>query len=123
MSTIKKFEDINAWKVARELVKEVYDISASGDMKKDFGLSDQIKRAGASVMANIAEGFARKSSKDFCRFLFMAKASAAEVQSHLYIALDQKYIHHEKFHQLYEKSEYIQKLLSNFIKYLNQTNP
>ena len=90
-------------------------------MKKNFGLSDQIKRAGISIMANIAEGFSRKSNKEFIQFLFISKASAAELQSHLYIAADQGIIDNASFENLYQHADKVQRQTSNLIKYLNTT--
>jgi len=72
-------------------------------------------------MANISEGFARKGNKEFIQFLFISKSSAAELQSHLYIAWDQNYITKDTFDELYKEAEIIQRQLSNFIKYLQQT--
>ncbi len=120
MAKIERFEDIQAWQEARKLVFNIYPICRTIETKRDFSLADQIKRASVSIMANIAEGFGRKGSKEFARYLFIAKASATEVQSHLYVALDQEYISKEKFDELYNDLEKIQKMISGFIKYLNR---
>ena len=69
-------------------------------------------------MSNIAEGFSRRSNKEFIQYLFISKSSAAEVQSQLYVALDQNYIDHKKFDQIYSRAETVSKLDSGFIKYL-----
>ena len=74
-------------------------------------------------MANIAEGFIRKSDKEFIQFLFVAMASAAEVQSHLYIALDQGYIDKEQFDRIYEQADKSGKMISGLIKYLRTLQP
>jgi len=89
---LTRFEDIEAWQEARKLTKMVYDITIDSTVRKDLRLSAQIQSAAVSVMANIAEGFVRKSNKEFIQFLFIGMSSAAEVQSHLYVALDQGYI-------------------------------
>jgi len=75
-----------------ELTRSIYRLTADSKFAKDYGLRDQMRRASVSIMANIAEGFARKGSKEFGQFLFVAKASAAELQSHAYVALDQGYM-------------------------------
>jgi four helix bundle protein len=118
---IERFEDIEAWKEARKLVNRVYGFCSVNEFKKDHSLVDQIRRAAISVMANITEGFARKGNKEFIQFLFIAKSSAAELQSHLYVALDQKYINEDTFDELYQDADKIQRQLSNFIKYLHST--
>ena len=117
---ITRFEDIEAWQEARKLVKLVYDaINASEKFGKDFRLVNQIQGAAVSSMSNITEGFARKSNKEFIQYLFISKSSAAAVQSHLYVALDQGYISQEDFEKLYGQAEIVSKLDSGSIKYLN----
>ena len=115
---INKFEDIQAWKEARELVKQVYKLTSSGKFQKDFGLKDQIRRAAISIMANIAEGFDSNSDAQFISFLSYSQRSASELQFHLYVALDQSYILENKFNELYNRIEKIKRLIGGFIKYL-----
>ena len=119
MGTIKKFEDIEAWKKARDLVKNIYRITEAGKFGKDYSLKDQTRRAATSIMLNIAEGFARKTNKEFRQFLFIAHGSAAEIQAGLYVALDQHYIEEHDFKSLYEQAEEVSRLISGFIKYLS----
>jgi len=116
---ITRFEDIKAWQEARELVKFVYKaINKNKEFGKDFRLVNQLQGSAVSTMANVAEGFARKSNKEFMQFLFISKSSAAEVQSHLYVALDQKFITQLDFKNLYDQAEKVSKMNSGFIKYL-----
>ena len=116
---IKRFEDIDAWQEARILVELVYGaIKDNRDFQKDYRLTNQVQGAAVSTMANIAEGFSRKSNKEFIQYLFISKSSAAEVQSHLYVALDQSYISTEKFETIYRQAETVSKMNSGFIKYL-----
>lgn len=121
MPTIERFEDLDAWKIAREISNEVYRLSKTGPLSRDFGLRDQICRSAVSVMANIAEGFERDGRREFINFLSMAKGSAGELRSHLYIAFDQEYISEEEFHRVYDKSVQNCRLISGLIKYLNQS--
>ena len=118
MSKIEKFEDIVAWQRARELVNHVYKITTDGRFSKDFGLRDQIRRASIPIMLNIAEGFARRTDKEFGHFLFVAHGSVAEVQSALYVALDQKYVNHEDFETLYGRCNEVSRMIPGLIKYL-----
>ena len=117
---ITRFEDIQAWQEARKLVKKVYDaIRASKEFQRDLRLVSQIQGAAVSAMANIAEGFSRRSDREFIQFLFIAKSSAAEVQSHLYVALDLGYVTKEKFEEIYTQADLVSKMVSGFIKYLS----
>ena len=117
---IKRFEDVDAWKEARKLVQMVYDaIRQNKNFQKDFSLVNQIQGAAVSSMSNIAEGFSRRSNKEFIQYLFISKSSAAEIQSHFYVALDQNYVTQETFEQIFEQAEKVSKLDSGFIKYLN----
>ncbi len=118
MANIKRFEDIKAWQLARDLANEVYSIGEEGYAFRDFGFKDQIRRSAVSVMANIAEGFERFSDKEFAQFLNIAKGSAGEVRSHLYIALDKKYITEQEFDRLKELCETVSKHICKFMKYL-----
>ena len=94
---IKRFEDLEGWQIARELTNQIYAITKEGPIARDYGFTEQIRRAALSVMNNIAEGFERGSNKDFAKFLFIARGSAGEVRSMLYIALDQQYLTTETF--------------------------
>ncbi len=86
---ITRFEDIEAWQESRKLIKMVYHvIKESPKFRRDFRLVNQVQDAAISAMSNIAEGFARRSNREFIQFLFVSKSSAAEVQSQLYVALD-----------------------------------
>jgi S23 ribosomal protein. len=118
MPKIEKFEDIQAWQKARELVKIIYRLTSEGSFGKDYSLKDQIRRASVSIMSNIAEGFSRQADKEFIQFLHVAKGSASEVQSQLYVALDLKYISEATFKELYALSEETIRLVSGFIRYL-----
>jgi len=120
MAKIGRFEDIEAWKKARELTREIYKISSSGSFAKDFGLKEQIRRASVSVMLNIAEGFARKTDKEFARFLVHSHGSAAEVQAALYVALDQKYITQDEFSSLYSLVDKVSSMVMKFAVYLTK---
>ncbi len=118
----KKFEDLIFWQKARELTKLVYLYSKNGSFQKDFDLKGQIRRASVSVMSNIAEGFCRGGNKEFIQFLFVAKGSVAEVQSDLYIALDQEYIVNKKFHVGYDKAGEVARLINSFIRSIEGSN-
>lgn len=107
MAKINRFEDLICWQKARIIMKEIYSITKKGEFAKDYSLKDQIRRAGISVMLNIAEGFCRKSHKEFKQFF--SHGSLGEIQSALYVALDQEYITQLHFKDLYDKCEEIQK--------------
>jgi len=122
MGKFSSFEEILSWQKARNLNTEIYKITNSNtSFNKDFGLKDQIRRASISITSNIAEGFERQTTKEFVRFLFIAKASAGEVRSQLYVAFDVNYITIEEFEELKEKVNEVSKLISGLIKYLQST--
>ena len=122
---IERFEDIKAWQEARVLVKMVYAVvNSDRHFGSDYKFREQIQGAAVSIMSNIAEGFSRRTTKEFIQFLFIAKGSTAEVQSQLYVALDQGYINQEKFNELHSKSDEVARLISGFIRYLlNKDKP
>jgi len=114
----KSFKDINAWKEARILVKEIYLICNQGECKNDFGFRSQIQRAAVSIMSNIAEGFGSDSDKAFISFLSYAFRSSMEVESQLYIALDIGYATDQEASSLIHKTQQIQNMLGGLIGYL-----
>lgn len=120
MTTFKRFEDFDVWKKSRTLTKQIYEITNMGKYAKDFGLRDQTRRCSVSIMANIAEGFGRRSSKEFANFLNYSHGSAAELQSHLYIALDLDYIDVTDFEELYDQCERISKMSLKLQTYLRR---
>jgi four helix bundle protein len=118
MAAIKRFEEIQGWQKARELVRGVYTLCANKEFNRDFPLRDQICRAAVSSMSNIAEGFGRKSDRDFAHFLDIARGSACEVQSLLYVALDLEYVTREKFDEVYRLADDTISLIARFAAYL-----
>lgn len=119
--TIRKFEDIESWQLARELTKQVYTAALTGAFAKDFALRDQITRAAGSSMLNIAEGFDGRSNAEFVKFLRYSQRSCSEVQSQLYVALDQSYISQEQFDAIYERAARTHAKVGGFIRYLLST--
>ncbi|MFP4473898.1 MAG: four helix bundle protein [Candidatus Omnitrophota bacterium] len=118
---ILRFEDIDAWKNARALTNEIYQLSKAVNHKNhDFRFWSQITSASASIMSNIAEGFSRQTNKEFIQYLFIAKGSTAEVQSLLYIAKDANYITNQDFQKFYRHTDITARLISNFITYLKK---
>lgn len=119
---LTRFEDLDCWKEARQLTRQVYEaIGQSSRGQKDVRLCGQIQGAAGSVMANIAEGFVRHTDKEFTQFLFIAMSSAAEVQSHLYIAVDQGYLSKEIFESIYAQAGKTSRIISGLIKHLRST--
>ena len=108
---VEKFEDLIAWKKAREMTKEIYQFTGDGDFSRDFGLRDQIRRASVSIMSNLAEGFERGSSKEFHQYLVIAKASSAEVRSQLVVAFDVGYLDDKSFHALESKAQEVSRII------------
>jgi len=119
MSKIQKFEDLICWQKARLIVKDIYTLTSNDMFKKDFALKEQIRRAGISIVLNIAEGFGRQSHKEFIRFLFISHGSIAEVQTALYLALDLNYLSQEKFQKIYNDCTEISRIISGLIKSLS----
>jgi four helix bundle protein len=121
MGAFQNFEEIEAWKRARNLAGEIYAISSTGPFSKDFGLREQMRRAVVSVMSNIAEGFERSGTGEFIQFLSMAKGSAGEVRAQLYVALDQSYIDRETFNRFHASTTDICRMISGLMHYLQNS--
>jgi len=110
---IERFEDLLVWQKAKELTIAIYSIFKES---RDYGFRDQIQRASVSVMNNIAEGFERKGAKEYSRFLYIAKGSAGEVRSMLYVARELDYVDDKIFDRCYNLAEEISKMLAGLIR-------
>lgn len=121
MSTVKRFEDLEVWKIARELCQEVYQLTSQESFSKDFGLKNQINNSSGSVMDNIAEGFERDGSKEFSQFLAISKGSCGECRSQLYRALDRNYISQDQFELTSQKTIDLGRKIANFMNYLKSS--
>jgi len=121
MATIKRFEDLDAWKVSRELCSKVGAIIDSGVFVKNYRLIGQIEGSSGSIMDNIAEGFERGTRAEFIQFLGYSKGSCGELRSQLYRALDRAYFTQEQFDELYSMVVRISAMLQKLISYLQQT--
>ncbi len=108
---ITQFEELHAWQMARELVKQVYSVTSKGSFSKDYKFAGQIQSAALSVSSNIAEGFERGSKQEFIRFLMIAKASCAEVRSQLYSAMDVCHIDQDSFTSLINYAEQVGRII------------
>jgi four helix bundle protein len=123
MTKIERFEDLQSWQKARQLANLVYDLTERALFVKDFRLSNQIQGAAGSVMHNIAEGFDSGTNAEFIRFLKMARRSASEVQSELYLALDRKYINQDELNKAYDLATESKRLINGMIAYLRKSKP
>ena len=119
-SGASSFEELKAWQLARALVRDVYALCRQGELSRDWGFRSQLTRAAISIMNNIAEGFARKNDREFARYLDIARASATEVKSMLYAALDIEYLTQEQFAALTESISGAIAAISGQSRYLRQ---
>ncbi len=117
---IEKFEEIQAWQLARELTNKVYKLTKKPKFSNDYGLKNQIRAAAGSSMHNIAEGFDSESNAEFIRFLRYAKRSCTEVQSELYVALDEEYVSANEFNETYDLAGRTRAAIRGFINYLKK---
>ena len=120
MAKIDRFEDLQSWQKTRILANNIYELTSKKNFARDFGLRNQIRRAAGSVMHNIAEGFDAGSNPEFIRFLKIARRSASEVQSQLYLALDQNYITEADLKDAYNLATETKRLINGMIAYLRK---
>lgn len=118
MSKINSFEDLDIWKNAFNLASDVYDITSIGNLKRDYGLIDQLQRATVSISNNIAEGFEYDNNKDFIKYLRYAKGSAGEARSMIHFLLKRKHITEAEHKEKCDRYIQLSKQIGSFIKYL-----
>jgi len=118
MPTVRSFEELTIWQEAREFTKRIYALTKRFPKEELYDLTSQIRRASVSIMSNIAEGFNRRSTKEFINFLIISRASISEVQNDLYISLDLNYINKEDSETIYNHAQKISMSINKLITYL-----
>ncbi|MDL2141918.1 four helix bundle protein [Flavobacterium tructae] len=120
MAKIEKFEDLEIWRLAREICQQIEYLIQNTNLKTNYSLTNQIDRSSGSIMDNIAEGFERNGNREFINFLSIAKGSAGEVKSQSYRAFDKKLINEEQHLELNEKVELVKNKIGAMMNYLNK---
>lgn len=115
------YKEINSWKHARALTTDIYRLTSTGQLRRDFGLKDQMRRSAVSVMSNIAEGFGRGGNREFIHFLSQARGSVLELEAQITIARDVEYITNGQHEALSDDCQTIKRLISGLIRYLQQS--
>ncbi len=113
---IQSFTDLNVWKEGHKLVIMVYKITKSFPKEETYSLIDQMRRAAASITANIAEGFGRQTYKEKVQFYYMAKGSLSELKNFILIAKDIGYLSVDQLRQLVEQANIADQILQGFIR-------
>jgi len=122
MATVKDFEDLEIWQMAREQSHRVYILLRKASFEKEFEIKNQMKKSCGSVMDNIAEGFERGGTPEFINFLGIAKGSNGELRSQLHRALDNLFITQDEFNLNFEQNQILAKKINSFINYLKNSN-
>jgi len=122
MSSWNSIEEIDVWKLARELTQEVFKLTYHTPLQRDFALKDQMNRSSGSIMDNIAEGFGRGGNKEFIAFLGYSKGSSQELKSQLIRCFDRKYITDAELSNLKQKITEIDNKIGALIAYLKKSN-
>lgn len=118
MAKIERFEDLAVWKEALDIGVDIYRITSTGKLEKDFSSRDQLRRAAISISNNIAEGFEYNNNKMFIKYLGYAKASAGELRSNLLVLIAAKILSAAEVESLQVKLLNASKNISGFMKYL-----
>jgi four helix bundle protein len=118
----KSFIDFPVWKQSIKFAEDIYRLTNQGIFSKDYGLKDQIRRSSVSISSNIAEGFERNNNKEFIRFLTIAKGSAGEARSQLFLSKQIRYTTENEYELLENQISDINSSIGGLISYLKQWN-
>ena len=122
MSKITRFEDLESWQLSRVFVKDIFLFMNDLEVRKEYELKGQLKKASLSIMNNIAEGFGRYSRKDFVKFLDYSSGSTSEVKSMLYLMEDLEMMKKGKAEEFKERVDVIQSKVLGLIRHLTKEN-
>jgi four helix bundle protein len=113
---VKNYKELAVWQKAHSMTVGVYSASRGFPREELYGLTSQLRRSAASIGANIAEGSGRRSNKEICRFLQIARGSASEAEYHMLLARDLKFLSEENFHRLSRQPDEVQRMLTALIQ-------
>ena len=122
MTTPERFEDLQVWQEAREIVRAVYQVTKEFPSNERYGLANQMQQTAILTMSNIAEGFERGPTKEFVDFLCAAKGSNGRVRSQTYVALDLWYISQTECDNLIQRCETLSNHLRELVEHLEHTS-
>lgn len=122
MAHYNSYQEMEIYKLAREIWKDIWDLIISTPLGSDYKLRDQINGSSGSIMDNISEGFGRGGNREFINFLSYSRGSCCETQSQLLRALDRKHISQESFDLLSEKTQSEIDQISKFMNYLKSSD-
>lgn len=112
-----EYRDLDVWRFSRKLVNSVYELTKGFPKEELYGLTNQIRRCAVSIPSNTAEGCGRRTSKDTIQFLYISRGSLYELETQLFLALDQNFISEEQLNEIVSQIESCKKLLNRFINY------
>ena len=122
MGKFERFEDIEAWRFARVLSNEIFELTKAEVFDDDRKLKYQMNGSSGSMMDNIAEGFGRGGNREFSQFLWISKGSTAELKSQLYRCKDRKWVDNDYFNNLYNQADTIEKMIQGLLNYLSKSD-
>ena len=114
------WRNLDVWEKTHELVLEIYRITSTFPKSEMYGLSDQLKRAAASVPANIVEGQSRQTTKEYLHFLYNARGSLEEVRYFLFLSMQLKFLDEDTYREMEDRYESASKMLNGLIKSLKK---
>ena len=118
---MRGFKELKVWQKAHEMTVAVYETTRTFPREELYGLTSQLRRSAASIGANIAEGCGRRSDGEMARFLQIARGSASEIEYHILLARDLRYLPDQEFRRLSGQADEVQRMLTALIQRFRPT--
>jgi len=118
---LKDFKELKVWHKAYDLALSIYEVSRSFPREEMYGLTSQLRRAAVSIGANIAEGCGRRSDGELVRFLQIARGSSSEVEHHLLLARDLKFLQAATHQEIEKRLQEVQRMLTSLVSSIQET--